>query len=222
MDVTAGMTREEVTPVIDFGIVLSGVDMSLLGPILARIELSIINSELEEIIEQSRATRHALSLQQADKQILASRAEDLKDSLDNLKSRRKDLERVSSFLVIEEVVDKLNSMKQKLTKLQEIKGTLDRDVFKEQHQKITSEIKRLKSMAKDEMKRLQRWLKEIKKVEKELRKASSKIEARYKIGDISMQAYDLSMVENKRQSAILKRTRLELDEIIVTTRKSIT
>ncbi len=213
---------EETAPVVDFGIVLSGVDMSLLGPVLARIELGIINSELEEIIEQSRATRHALSLQKADKQILAARAEDLKDSLDDLKSRRKDLERVHSSLVIEEAVDKLESMKQKLTKLEEIKGTLDRDVFKEQHQKITSEIKRLKSRAKDELKRLQRWLKEIKRAEKDLRKASSKIEARYKIGDISKSAYELSMFENRRQSAILERTRLELDEITTNTKKSIT
>lgn len=172
--------------------------------LLSRSELEIVDLELDNIIERTKATRQALQLQQADKQILTVRAEELRDEFEKTKSRRRELTAVSTQLVLEKLLDTLDKDEDRLAKLEAISGTLDKDVYKEQQVEILYAINELRVNLKQAIKTAKVWVKGIKNTLKKLDKEVSRVEAKFKIGDISRDSYDSSIARLMRSIKIVE------------------
>ncbi|MHA2351627.1 MAG: hypothetical protein ACXAC0_03780 [Candidatus Thorarchaeota archaeon] len=172
--------------------------------LLSRSELEVVELELDSIIERTKATRQALQLQQADKHVLTVRAEELRDEFEKTKSRRRELAAVSAPLVLEKLLDALSKDEERLTKLEAISGTVDKEVYKEQRTDILHSIKELRENLKRAIKTLKKWVKGIKKTLKKLDKEVSRIEAKFKIGDIPRNSYDSSKARLERSIRIVE------------------
>jgi DNA repair exonuclease SbcCD ATPase subunit len=172
--------------------------------LLSRSELEVVDSELDNIIERTKATRQALQLQQADKQVLTVRSEELRSEFEKAKSRRRELTTVSAPLTLEKLLDALDKDEERLSKLEAISGTVDKDVYKEQRTEIMDSIKELRTNLKTAIKTAKKWVKGIKKTLKKLDKDVSRVEARFKIGDISRDSYDSSKGRLQRSIRIVE------------------
>lgn len=172
--------------------------------ILSRSELEVVDQELDNIIERTKATRQALQLQHADKQLLTARAEEIRDEFEKTKSRRRELTVVSTQLVLEKLLDALDKDEERLAKLEAISGTVDKNVYKEQRVEILHSIKELRVNLKQAIKTAKQWVKGIEKTLKKLDKEVSRVEAKFKIGDISRDTYDSSIARLKRSIRIVK------------------
>ncbi|MBE0527525.1 MAG: hypothetical protein IH631_11330, partial [Candidatus Thorarchaeota archaeon] len=153
--------------------------------LLAHAELLVIDEELDRIIEKIKATRQALRLKQADKAVLTARAETLRSEFEKTKTRRRELISVKEKLVLEQLLEALHKHEERLTKLEEISGTVDKEVYKEQRVEILQTINDLRSNLKDAIKTGMKWSKGISKALKILDKEMSRLDAKFKIGDIS-------------------------------------
>ena len=204
----------------EFDIIIDGMDEIALRILLSRAELSVIDSELDELIEQIGATRQALLLEHADKGVLTERAQSLKMRLQYCKERREKLLRVTSPLSIEKTLDSLKSEKLKLSKLEQLDSSIDSDVIDEQRKKLVQSIKSLRKELKPKMKKAKSWLKNMKKKLKDLHRDSNRLDARYKIGDISSKSYDSVKYTVSRSIQILECSCIGLEKIISSVKES--
>jgi chromosome segregation ATPase len=148
---------------------------------MAKDELEVIDRDLDELIRQIQATRQALSLKNADRVVLTARAETLRAVLDRTKSRRAELMSIKGPLTIETVLSELASEESKLSKLEQLEGSVDAQVYDEQYEDLIASIKKLKKELKGAVKEACEWLKGMSKKTKELRREASRLDARHKI-----------------------------------------
>jgi DNA repair exonuclease SbcCD ATPase subunit len=207
---------QEPEPVVapHFDIAIEDMDHQAAIVLLSRSELKVVDSELDSIIDRTKATRQALQLQQADKQVLTIRAEELRKEFEKTKSRRRELAAVSSSLVLEKLLEAMDTDEARLAKLEEISGTLDKGVYKEQRAEILHSIKESRDDLKTAIKNAKTWLKGIKKTLKSLDKEVSRIEARFKIGDIPRNSYDSSKARLERNIRIVEGGREQLISLL--------
>jgi hypothetical protein len=197
---------QEPEPIVrpHFDITIEDMEHEAAVILLSRSELEVVDLELDSIIDRTKATRQALNLQQADKQVLTMRAEELRKEFEKTKSRRRELAAVSASLALEQLLEALDSDEARLKKLEEISGTLDKGVYKEQRTEILHSIKESRDGLKIAIKNTKTWLKGIKKTLKSLDKEVSRNEARFKIGDISRNNYDSSKSRLERNIRIVE------------------
>lgn len=187
-----------------FDVTVEDMEHQAAAVLLSRSELEVVDLELDNIIERTKTTRQALQLKQADKQILTVRAEELRDEFEKTKSRRRELTAVTASLVLEKLLDALDKDEGRLEKLEAISGTVDKDVYKEQRVEILHSIKELRTNLKQAIKTAKKWVKGIKKTLKKLDKEVSRVEAKFKIGDISRDSYDSLISRHKRSIRIVE------------------
>lgn len=188
----------------DFGISIDGMDSRVFSILLAQAELQVIGKELDQLIGQIEATRQALLLKHADKAILASRAEGLRQAFEKTKSRREQLRAVKGLLPIEKTLDELEVQQSKLSKLEKLKGSVDSQVYGEEHEKITIAINQLRDDLRRAVDEARRWLKAMSKKLADLKREASRLDAKHKIGDMPTSAYEESRLEVDRSIRILK------------------
>jgi len=187
--------------------------------LLSGAELIVLDEELDRIIDQTKATRQALQLQQADKGVLTARAEALREEFERAKQRRHELIMVKDRLPLETVLENLDRHEARLSKLEGIAGTLDKDVYEEQRTEILESIKALRTSLKDAIRTGNRWSRGIKNTLKTLQKESSRLDAKFKIGDISREKYESSRARLERGIRILEGGQKRLDELLSQTKK---
>ncbi len=195
-------TQSMVQP--HFDVMIEEMDQHSATILLSRSELDVVDLELDNIIARTKATRQALQLQQADKQVLTARAEELRDVFERTKSRRRELSAVSSFLALEKILDALDKDEERLAKLETISGTIDKEVYKEQRAEILHSIKEQRENLKSAIKTVKKWVKGIKTTLKKLDKEVNRVEARFRIGDISRDSYDSSKARLERSIKIVE------------------
>ncbi|MHA1577275.1 MAG: hypothetical protein ACTSU3_07925, partial [Candidatus Thorarchaeota archaeon] len=88
-----------------FGFTIDSMDEQTIAILFSQSELGVLNSELDGIIDKTRATRQALELEHADKEILATRALELKEQFDKTKRRRDELKQVIGVLPLKRTFD---------------------------------------------------------------------------------------------------------------------
>jgi len=187
--------------------------------LLARAELIVIDDELDRLIEKIKATRQALQLQQADKSVLTTRAETLRTEFEQTKARRRELTSVKEQLVLEQILDALDKHEARLSKLEDIAGTVDKEVYKEQKIEILQTIKDLRSNLKVAIKTGKKWSKGITKSLKILDKEMSRLDAKFKIGDVSRPKYEISKAKIERAIKVVTGGQKRLDELLKLARK---
>ena len=215
-DLDSSVEVQEVEPASlpHFEVTIENMHYDAAAILLAHAELIVINEELDRIIEKTKATRQALQLQQADKSVLTVRAEALRTEFEQMKTRRRELVSVKEKLVLEQLLEALDKHEDRLTKLEEIAGTVDKDVYKEQRVEILQTIKDLRSNLKEAIKTGKKWVKGINKTLKIFDKEMSRINAKFKIGDISRSKYETSKVKLEREIKILTGGQKRLDELL--------
>ncbi|NHI89457.1 MAG: hypothetical protein EAX87_08040 [Candidatus Thorarchaeota archaeon] len=211
---TAPVQEPEPVALPHFDITIEDMEQQAAIVLLSRSELKVVDLELDSIIDRTKATRQALQLQQADKQVLTMRAEELRKEFEKTKNRRRELAAVSSSLVLEKILEALDNDEARLAKLEEISGTLDKGVYKEQRAEILHSIKESRNNLKTAIKNAKTWLKGIKKTLKRLDKEVSRIEARFKIGDIPRNSYDSSKTRLERNIRIVEGGREQLISLL--------
>ncbi len=207
---------EEIRP--DFGFSLDGVDLKMLGVLLAKAELHVIGEDLDRLISEIGATRQALLLDHADRDLLASRAENLREAFEKTKDRRTRLIGVKGSLPIEGILDELTVQESKLLKLAKMKRSIDADVYREEHERIALQIKTLRVGLKKATDESRGWLTELDKKTRELKRESNRLEARFKIGDIATGSYEESKLQVDRSIRILEGGKELLRSILSTVR----
>ena len=182
--------------------------------LLAGAELVVIDSELDKLIEKIKATRQALQLKQADKAVLTTRAEALRSEFEEAKSRRRELTSIKEKFVLEQILEALDKHEQRLEKLEEISGTLDKDVYKEQRIEILQTIKDLRANLKDAIRTGKKWSKGINKTLKKLDKEMNRLNAKFKIGDVSRPKFDESKARLERAIQVVTGGQKRLDGLL--------
>ncbi|TXT54777.1 MAG: hypothetical protein BAJATHORv1_50028 [Candidatus Thorarchaeota archaeon] len=198
----------------EFDIEVDGMDHRSLASILSRSELDVLQSDLDSIIEQTQAIRQALNLDHADKALLKSRAEDLKIHFDATKIRRAELSDFDSKLKMEESSERLAREQTRLEKLEEIKPSLDSEVYKEQREEILVSMKAFRHELEALVKTGKAWRKALAKKRKEIERNLNRLEAKHKIGDISDSHYESSKRHIERSIRILDGGFRILEEVI--------
>ena len=203
-----------------FDVKIEGIDDEAFAILLARAELAVINEELDRLIEQIGATRQALALEKADKAVLVARAEGLKESLGTTKARRRALLGVKGMIPLERTTRELHLFEDKIGKLDEIIDTLDSVVYEEQRSELVDRVKQLKGQLKSQLKESKKWVKEMESRRKEIKKDASRLDAKYKIGDISDTEYASSRSKLERTISIIERALVGLEDIIETAQEA--
>jgi FtsZ-binding cell division protein ZapB len=197
-----------------FGVIVKGMDEKALCSLLARAETSVLDVELDNLIEEVQATRQALRLEHADKAALATRAEHLRETLERAKKRRSALLEVRWNLRIEQIIEELDSLESKISKLKEMRSSVDKEVYREQGERITKKIKVLKKEFGPMKKEARGWIKRMAKAQKELLRDGNRLDAKHKIGDLSDRIYRESRSKVDRSLGILEGGLEILDGII--------
>ncbi|MGY5872705.1 MAG: hypothetical protein RTV72_10705 [Candidatus Thorarchaeota archaeon] len=197
-----------------FEVTIENMHYEAAAILLAHAELVVIDEELDRIIEKTKATRQALQLQQADKAVLTTRAETLRAEFEQTKLRRRELISVKEKLVLEQILEALDKHEERLTKLEEISGTVDKQVYGEQKKEIIQTLKDLRSNLKDAIKTGKKWSNGIKKTLKILDKELSRLDAKFKIGDISRSKYESSKAKLERGIKVVTGGQQRLDELL--------
>jgi ribosomal protein L32 len=197
-----------------FEVIIDGMPYEAAAILLAHSELLVIDDELDRIIEKTKATRQALQLQQADKAVLTARAESLRSEFEKTKQRKRELVSVNERLVLEQILEALDKHEERLAKLEDISGTVDKEVYKEQRIEILQTIKDLRTNIKEAIKTAKKWAKGIKKTLKMLDKELSRLDAKFKIGDISRGKYEESKTRLERSIKIIVGGQERLDELL--------
>ena len=197
-----------------FEVTIEGMSYEAGAILLAHSELVVIDDDLDKIIEKIKATRQALQLQQADKAVLTARAETLRSEFEKTKTRRQELISVKEKLVLEQLLEALDKHEDRLTKLEEISGTVDKDVYKEQRIEILETIKELRSNLKNAIKTGKKWAKGISKALTALDKEMSRLDAKFKIGDVSRPKYETAKIKLERAIMVVTGGQKRLDELL--------
>jgi len=208
--------NQEIEPVSlpHFDVTIENMHSEAAAVLLAHTELVVIDKELDRIIEKTKATRQALQLKQADKTVLTARAEALRAEFEQMKARRRELISVKNKLVLEQILEDLDKHEGRLVKLEEIAGTVDKEVYGEQRVEILQTIKDLRSNLKDSIKTGKKWAKGITKTLKLFDKEMSRINAKFKIGDISRSKYETSKAKLEREITVLTGGQKRLYELL--------
>lgn len=204
---------------LHFDVVIQDMPYEAAAVLLSGSELTVLDEELDRIIGQTKATRQALQLQQADKSVLTARADLLREEFERAKQRRHELKSVTEKLVLETILEDLDRHEARLSKLEEIAVTLDKDVYEEQRIEILQTINDLRANLKEAVKAGNKWSKGIKNTLKTLQKETSRIDAKFKIGDISRDKYELSKARLERGIRIVEGGQKRLDELLSMTKK---
>ena len=202
-----------------FDVTIQDMPSEAAAVLLSGAELIVLDEELDRIIDQTKATRQALQLKQADKAVLTVRAEALREEFERAKQRRHELVMAKEKLPLETILENLDRHEARLSKLEGIAGTLDKDVYEEQRTEILQTIKALQTSLKDAIKTGNRWSKGIKNTLKALQKEASRLDAKFKIGDISREKYESSRARLERGTRILEGGQKRLDELLSQTKK---
>jgi chromosome segregation ATPase len=189
---------------LELGISLDGSNSRMLGVLLARAELRVIGEGLDRLISEIEATRQALRLEHADRDVLAPRTLNLKEAFEKTKNRHAQLTSVKGSLPLEKIADELTIQESKLSKLNKMKRSIDTDVYREEHERIVFEIEKLKANLKETADESRDWLKTLNKRLGELRRESSRLEARFRIGDLAAGPYEDSKLRVDRSIRILE------------------
>ena len=215
-DLDFSVETQEIQPASlpHFEVTIENMHYDTAAILLAHAELIVINEELDRIIEKTKATRQALKLQQADKTVLTVRAEVLRTEFEQMKTRRRELVAVKEKLALEQVLEALDKHEARLTKLEEIAGTVDKEVYREQRVEILQTIKDLRSNLKEAIKTGKKWSKGINKTLKILDKEMSRLDAKFKIGDISRPKYEISKIKLERGIKVVTGGQKRLDELL--------
>jgi len=212
--VLTAASNADKQPIPDFGVTVEDMDQRALSVLMAKAELEVIDRDLDELIRQIQATRQALSLKNADRVVLTARAETLRAVLDRTKSRRAELMSIKGPLTIETVLSELASEESKLSKLEQLEGSVDAQVYDEQYEDLIASIKKLKKELKGAVKEACEWLKGMSKKTKELRREASRLDARHKIGDISTKVFEESRSKVDRSIEVLEGGQRALETIL--------
>ncbi|MBN2229602.1 MAG: hypothetical protein JW779_08390 [Candidatus Thorarchaeota archaeon] len=202
-----------------FDVVIEDMPYEAAVILLSSSELVEIDKELDRIIEQTKATRQALQLQQADRTVLTARAETLRQQFEKTRERRRELISVKDRLVLEKILEALDKQEARLSKLDEIAGTLDKEVYQEQRVEILHAIKDLRMNLKEATKSGTKWSKGIKTTLKKLGKELNRLDAKFKIGDVSREKYEESTSRLERSVRIVEGGLKRLDESLSIARK---
>ncbi len=202
-----------------FDIVIQDMPYETAVVLLSSAELVVLDDELDRIIGQTKATRQALQLRQADKEVLTARAEVLREEFEHAKQRKRELTSVKEKLVLETILDALDKHEARLSKLEGASGTLDKDVYEEQRIEILQTIKELRKSLKEAIKLGNKWSKGIKNTLKALQKEMSRLDAKFKIGDLSRDKYESSKARMERGVRIIEGGQKRLDELLELTKK---
>ncbi|MFW9957690.1 MAG: hypothetical protein ACFFCT_06440 [Candidatus Odinarchaeota archaeon] len=211
-------SSESISPP-HFDMVIQDMPFDAAVVLLSSAELVVLDDELDRIIEQTKATRQALQLRQADKAILTARTEVLREEFERAKQRKRELTSVKEKLALESILEALDKHEARLSKLEGIAGTLEKDVYEEQRIEILQTIKELRTSLKDAIKIGQKWSKGIKNTLKALRKDMNRLDAKFKIGDISREKYESSKTRMERGIRIIEGGQERLDELLEQTKK---
>ncbi|MFW9982225.1 MAG: hypothetical protein ACFFE3_09975 [Candidatus Thorarchaeota archaeon] len=197
---------EQVTKVSfpHFDITISDMEYEAAIVLLARAELEVVDLELDILIDKTKATRQALQLKQADKSVLTARAEELRSEFEKTKSRRRELKKVEDKLVLEQILEALDIHEGRLSKLESISGTVDKDVYNEQRAEILNTLKELRKNLKNAIKTAKKWINGIKTTLKRLEKEISRVNAKFRIGDISRDTYETTKYRLERNIRIVE------------------
>ncbi len=187
----------------ELSVMVDDVDYLALTYLMSQSELAILDRELDSMIEKIRATRSALALEHADKQVLASRARELKEALERTKARKNELLRVRLSIPLHVLAGDLRSEKTKLEKLEKIASTVDPQVYREQQQELKERIKVLKREVKREIKTARSWLKAMGRKQREIEREINRLDARHKIGDIPTSQYEQLRGQTERSLQVL-------------------
>jgi len=182
--------------------------------LLASAELIVIDDELDKLIEKIKATRQALQLKQADKAVLTTRAETLRSEFEKTRTRRHELISVNKKLVLEQILESLDKHEERLAKLEEISGTVDKEVYKEQRVEILQTIKELRTNLKDAIRTGKKWSKGITKTLKKIDKEMNRLNAKFKIGDIARPKFEESKAKLDRATQVVIGGQKRLDELL--------
>lgn len=196
--------KSEEMGIPSYGVSVDGVDSKVLSALLAQVELSVIRNELDHLINQIEATRKAVLLEHADKDVLASRAESLKEAFEKTKSRRALLIGAKGSLSIEAISAELAVQQSKLSKLERMSRSIDSDVYREEHDKIAQAVEGLRQDLKGATDESRAWIKALDSRIRALKREASRLEARFKIGDISARLYEESRLDVDRSIRILE------------------
>jgi hypothetical protein len=202
-----------------FDVVIQDMPYEASAILLSGAELEVLDDELDRIIEQTKATRQALQLRQADKAVLTARAESLREEFEQTKERRRELVSVKERFLLETLLESLDRHEERLSKLESIAGTLDKDIYGEQRVEILQTIKDVRTRMKEAVKTGNKWSKGIKSTLKALEKERSRLDAKFKIGDISREKYESSRARLERSIRIVEGGRRRLDELLGLTKK---
>ena len=214
LDLSEEIQETELISLPHFDVTIENMHSEAAAVLLAHAELVVIDKELNRIIEKTKATRQALQLKQADKAVLTARAETLRAEFEEMKTRRRELVSVKSKLILEQILEDLDKHEGRLAKLEEIAGTVDKEVYGEQRVEILQTIKDLRSNLKEAIKTGKKWAKGIKKTLKIYDKEMSRINAKFKIGDISRSKYETAIAKLEREIKILTGGQMRLDELL--------
>lgn len=197
-----------------FDVIVEDMPAKAAAILLSRVELEVINGELERVINHTKATRQALRLKQADREVLTKRAEELKEEFERLRERKQSLTKVRAVLQLESLLNDFDHQEKRLVKLKEIEGSVDKDVFREQRAEIIEKMESLKYGLKRAVNDAKKWRKGITKTERKLEKELSRLDAKHKIGDISRHTYDSSTYRTRRSMRLLKGGANRLDNLL--------
>jgi DNA repair exonuclease SbcCD ATPase subunit len=214
LNTTEEIQEIEPSSLPHFEVTIEDMHYDAAAILLARAELIVIDDELDRMIEKIKATRQALQLQQADKSVLTTRAEALRIEFEQTKARRRELISVKEQLVLEQILDALEKHETRLSKLEEIASTVDKEVYKEQKIEILQNIKDLRSDLKEAIKTGKKWSKGITKTLKILDKELSRLDAKFKIGDVSRSKYEISKAKIERGIKVVTGGQQRLDELL--------
>lgn len=219
VEIEAESTPIEPLSLPHFDIVIQDMPYEAAAILLSSAELEVLDEELDRIIGQTKATRQALQLRQADKDVLTARAEVLRTEFERAKQRKRELTSVKERLVIETILEALDKHEARLSKLEGIASTLDKDVYEEQRIEILQIIKELRKSLKEAIKLGNKWSKGIKSTLKALQKEMSRLDAKFKIGDLSRDKYESSKARMERGVRIIEGGQKRLDELLELTKK---
>ncbi|TFG12891.1 hypothetical protein EU537_07955 [Candidatus Thorarchaeota archaeon] len=217
-DGAASASSQKNVP-IEFGFDIGEMDDEQQTLLFANAELDVIDSELESLIERIKSTRQALDLPSSDKAVLAKRTDNLQRELNAIKTRRGDLVGESGQLNLARLLEVIEKEQDKLDRLKEAKDTIDKAVFTEEKKEIEKNIDILKKNIDNEVKLAKKWIKGMKKELRALNKEKTRLEAKLKIGDVSVAIYESRRNEIGRKIEIIQGGMNSLNELLDTARK---
>ncbi|MDF1539110.1 MAG: hypothetical protein P1Q69_09410 [Candidatus Thorarchaeota archaeon] len=198
----------------DFNFTINGMDPESMAILFSEAELVGLNKDLDVLIYEISATRQALDLEHADKDLLVARAQSLRTAFDSTKARRSELRDIQGELPLTRALANLEKQVAKMKKLKEVEKKIDESVYEEEKTKLLLRIKSFRKDLKSSLKSSKQWLKGMKSESKRLRREKSRLEAKLKIGDISQTAYDTKMKETMKSLDIIERGSETLEKVV--------